>query len=304
MRTAWCLVAAAFAAGNAQKAVTFLSLESRGGCRLQNPELNGACPEDARWAAAFASAPSTASTAASAATSNAAAEACTSTSDWKCLCQATEHAHRSLSTRHTPTLLGYTTVFHELDEIVKNASDVAATTVRARAETTGSVSGALDEICPHGHVYNPLSDYVALHAPHGAHGAHGAHGYSAKGRACHKHLPIYRAFPPSLAAAAPYKPSTTATPADNDGARGLVREWLGNVRPWAWDCVANTCAPSLNEAAPARVPPPSTAPPRVSYRVCRRLGAVRWLLSHACRRLRARCAGSGLEPARGGRGVL
>lgn len=48
--------------------------------------------------------------------------------------------------------------------------------------------------------------------------------------ACYPHLPVYALFPPTLL--------STSSPAATDGS--LVREWLGNVRPWDWDCSPNT----------------------------------------------------------------
>ena len=220
LATPWCLLTAS-AGGPA-----FTTLESRAGCRIERPDLNGACPEDARWASAFAPAPSVQRAMASSnrpwgvASSNTAAMACSSSSDWQCLCKTTDHAHRTSTLRRNA----------EVPIDIKNVSELAAQSVRKAAEaTTGSIAAGLEYMCPHGRVYNALAEHVAAAKGHDT-GIRQQGGLG--GRACHKHLPIFRAFPPTLTPA--------DLPAASGSSRGFVREWLGNIRPWEWDCAANT----------------------------------------------------------------
>ena len=68
-------------------------------------------------------------------------------------------------------------------------------------------------LCQQGRVFNP---YAALRSTE-----------------CSHHLPIFELFPPVGAASGPARPA-------NSSAHEYVREWLGNIRPWYWDCVPNT----------------------------------------------------------------
>lgn len=57
--------------------------------------------------------------------------------------------------------------------------------------------------------------------------AYGAHLQESE---CYAHLPIFKLFPP-----------IEGLPVTLPHANGpLVSEWLGNVRPWSWDCTPNT----------------------------------------------------------------
>jgi len=116
---------------------------------------------------------------------------------WKCLCQMTT---RDLS--YLPPESGSTTI-----PAAYGTADAGSAVYRASAETASRASsgGVASELCMDGKAFNPLE---------------------AAGEPCRPHLPIFRLFPPAPA------PLPQAGPPPE----ALVREWLGNVRPWRWDC--------------------------------------------------------------------
>ena len=80
-------------------------------------------------------------------------------------------------------------------------------------------------LCQQGRVFNP---------------------YAARGSTeCSHHLPIFELFPPVGAASGPARPA-------NSSPHEYVREWLGNIRPWYWDCVPNTYPTPYAANVPSR----------------------------------------------------
>lgn len=60
--------------------------------------------------------------------------------------------------------------------------------------------------------------------------------------ACQKHLPVFQLF---ASAARSESPHVRFQPE-------LIREWLGNARPWSWDCEANTYTAPYAANVPSR----------------------------------------------------
>ena len=60
--------------------------------------------------------------------------------------------------------------------------------------------------------------------------------------ACQKHLPVFQLF---ASAARSESPHVRSQPE-------LIREWLGNARPWSWDCEANTYTAPYAANVPSR----------------------------------------------------
>ena len=115
--------------------------------------------------------------------------------------------------RHVPT---YSKAQRAMEE---ESIFAAVSRVAERVRATGF------PLCQQGRVFNP---------------------YAAPGSTeCSHHLPIFELFPPVGAASGPARPA-------NSSAHEYVREWLGNIRPWDWDCVPNTYSTPYAANVPSR----------------------------------------------------
>ena len=115
--------------------------------------------------------------------------------------------------RHVPT---YSKAQRAMEE---ESIFAAVSRVAERVRATGF------PLCQQGRVFNP---------------------YAAPGSTeCSHHLPIFELFPPVGAASGPARPA-------NSSAHEYVREWLGNIRPWHWDCVPNTYPTPYAANVPSR----------------------------------------------------
>ena len=181
--------------------------------------------------------------------------------DWKCLCRASAKIVTTHPSRIFDGVDGGARMAN-IQAIVQALARGLA--VRARSVMNMSSTDAPGHgfsPCPPGQLYNPFryppkgggaafdawigafESSVASGATHHVREAdHLAASPASSGRhtaSCMPHLPIYKLFPPKLDNAA-------APP-------GMVREWLGNLRPWSWDCEANTYQePYAINTAPSR----------------------------------------------------
>ena len=227
-----------------------------------------ACPRYAEYQRLLAAVDVPATNAAPALT----ADGCAGT-DWKCLCRASS----KITTTHPNFIfngLDHVRGFH-IQTIVQALARALAVRVRSANVNSTDASGPRGggfSPCPPGQLYNPFryppkgviramqvasnnpanpfSNWIATLESNVANGVihHGStdqqqHAASASSErhtaSCSAHLPIYKLFPPKLDNAA-------APP-------GMVREWLGNLRPWSWDCEANTYQePYAINTAPSR----------------------------------------------------
>ena len=64
--------------------------------------------------------------------------------------------------------------------------------------------------------------------------------------ACQKHLPVFQLFASAARSAFPHVRAVLHSQPE------LIREWLGNARPWSWDCEANTYTAPYAANVPSR----------------------------------------------------